>query len=552
MQNKTQKAAKDRLRKLNNDQLQIILEEHKLWLKTNGKEGKQAELSRTDLSNRNLSFANLERAILSASNLTNAKLINANLNKAILRKTLLIKANLNYAYLSGATLTSADLQNASCVKTMFEEALINKARFDGAELDSTNFINVFTGQQSIEELLENAEKHNLILDEDDYVMDVMDRQLDPPDLYIRKDTDRENEEKTIMSSNNNKLFNLLMEETPKINDIIDIDDIDDEDKIIEIADRSFRNNNKNNHSNNQYDNKMGNSITAASNSIGELDLLAKQYEVESKESQLKIKEQTLESKELRLTDKETELNQREQELNTKEEEIDAKSWSNIGIKEEKDEVEISPYTGKDDAKIEADDEETKDDEETVFTNTSYNTREWKRRNAFNIPGGHVNKRALIMGGAVVIITSIIFATFLTMGTKIENFVKEKISENLLNNDGEGVPTNEEIAYSVKLDSDPNKVTENLIVLLGTHNITTLNLEEEAKQIIAGDKEAVEIRKSYSPKRLYLIGKTATNASNLVIETKSGKTITIFFKVLDNVEVGDFNGEIKVSTKAEEK
>ncbi len=111
---------------------------------------------------------------------------------------------------------------------------------------------------------------------------------------------------------------------------------------------------------------------------------------------------------------------------------------------------------------------------------------------------------------------------------------------------------EEIPYVLELDSDPEQVVENPTAILGIGNVTTLDLEEQPKEIIVGDKEVVEISKSRSnPKRFYLVGKAVTSGSNIVIETKSGKTLTIFFKVVEHANVGDFNGQIKISAKKKE-
>ncbi len=112
---------------------------------------------------------------------------------------------------------------------------------------------------------------------------------------------------------------------------------------------------------------------------------------------------------------------------------------------------------------------------------------------------------------------------------------------------------EEIPFQVEIDANPDKVQDNPTVVLGVGNATTLDLEERPKEIIVGDKELVEITKSSSnPKRLYLVGKGATSGSNLIIETASGKTISVFFKVVENVSVGDFNGQVKVKNDVENK
>lgn len=56
------------------EELNVILENHKLWLETSGKEGVRADLSEADLSEANLSEANLSRANLSRADLSGANL----------------------------------------------------------------------------------------------------------------------------------------------------------------------------------------------------------------------------------------------------------------------------------------------------------------------------------------------------------------------------------------------------------------------------------------------------------------------------------------------
>ena len=81
------------------NELNKIIDNHKLWLKTNGEQGERADLRNANLRNANLSNANLSNANLSNANLSNANLSNANLRNANLRN-----ANLSYADLINAVL----------------------------------------------------------------------------------------------------------------------------------------------------------------------------------------------------------------------------------------------------------------------------------------------------------------------------------------------------------------------------------------------------------------------------------------------------------------
>ena len=88
-------------------ELKEILDQHKLWIESEGKQGAVARLLRENLVRANLTDANLRNVILNGSNITDADIRNANLTKADIRNT-----NLNGANLTGANLSGADLHNA--------------------------------------------------------------------------------------------------------------------------------------------------------------------------------------------------------------------------------------------------------------------------------------------------------------------------------------------------------------------------------------------------------------------------------------------------------
>ena len=87
--------------------MEEILENHKKWLETDGKEGKRANLSDADLRNADLTGASLRGADLRNANLRNANLRGANLYDAILRDASLRGADLRNANLRGANLYGA-------------------------------------------------------------------------------------------------------------------------------------------------------------------------------------------------------------------------------------------------------------------------------------------------------------------------------------------------------------------------------------------------------------------------------------------------------------
>ena len=118
---------------MHKNNLNIILEKHKLWLKTNGLEGEIANLSEADLSDANLSRANLSEANLSEANLSRADLYKADLFKANLSRANLSRANLSEANLSEANLYKADLFKANLSRA-------NLSRADLFKIQNKNII----------------------------------------------------------------------------------------------------------------------------------------------------------------------------------------------------------------------------------------------------------------------------------------------------------------------------------------------------------------------------------------------------------------------------
>ena len=94
-------------------ELDKIIDNHKLWLKSGGREGCRADLSYANLRYANLSYANLSSANLSYADLSSANLRYADLSSANLSYANLSSANLSYANLRYANLSSANLSSAN-------------------------------------------------------------------------------------------------------------------------------------------------------------------------------------------------------------------------------------------------------------------------------------------------------------------------------------------------------------------------------------------------------------------------------------------------------
>jgi hypothetical protein len=115
------------------EELDAILEAHKLWLSSGFIQGKQADLSYADLR-----YANLRYANLSYANLRYANLRYANLSYANLRSANLSSANLSYANLRSANLSYADLSYADLRYANLSSANLSYANLRSANLSSAN------------------------------------------------------------------------------------------------------------------------------------------------------------------------------------------------------------------------------------------------------------------------------------------------------------------------------------------------------------------------------------------------------------------------------
>ncbi|EPO6754308.1 pentapeptide repeat-containing protein [Listeria monocytogenes] len=121
---------------MNQEELDIILENHGKWLRNEG--GEKADLSNADLKNTNLRFANLRLAYLRGANLRLAYLRGANLRFADLRGADLRGADLRGADLSNVNLSIADLNNANLSNADLSNVNLSNANFRGVDLSDAN------------------------------------------------------------------------------------------------------------------------------------------------------------------------------------------------------------------------------------------------------------------------------------------------------------------------------------------------------------------------------------------------------------------------------
>jgi uncharacterized protein YjbI with pentapeptide repeats len=130
-------------REISEEELKQILEEHKKWVESDGKEGKRAYLIKRNLKQYDFNGANLQQANLSGANLQDASFEEANLQKAELGETNLQKAYLWNANLRDATLSKANLQEAYLLGANLQDASLKEANLQKAFLLGANLQNAY-------------------------------------------------------------------------------------------------------------------------------------------------------------------------------------------------------------------------------------------------------------------------------------------------------------------------------------------------------------------------------------------------------------------------
>ena len=126
------------LRKITQEELDMIIKKHKRWLVTYRKEGESADLSYVDLSYASLCGMYLFGANLSGANLAWTNLSGATLAYANLRHAYLFGASLSGANLTGVNLEGADLEDADLTGADLPCANLSHADLAFADLSRAN------------------------------------------------------------------------------------------------------------------------------------------------------------------------------------------------------------------------------------------------------------------------------------------------------------------------------------------------------------------------------------------------------------------------------
>ncbi len=146
-------------RRIDAKSLKKILDEHKRWISSNGKEGKRADLSKVDFSKADLSRIYLPRTVLSQAILANANLSGANLELADLSEAILANANLSGVILEFSDLSKVDLSKADLSGSNISDSDLSGANLENANLKKADLSGVnLTGAS-----LRDADLHKSIL-----------------------------------------------------------------------------------------------------------------------------------------------------------------------------------------------------------------------------------------------------------------------------------------------------------------------------------------------------------------------------------------------------
>jgi len=137
-------------RKFDNNNLDDILKNHKLWLDSNGENGKRANLYLADLSNKDFNNVDFRKAILHGAKFDNSDLIGADFREAHLSPANTdtkaeIKTSFKFtksisAKFQNAVMNKCEFNHANLYTANFRNAVLEMANFDNADLTETSFI----------------------------------------------------------------------------------------------------------------------------------------------------------------------------------------------------------------------------------------------------------------------------------------------------------------------------------------------------------------------------------------------------------------------------
>lgn len=135
--------------KYNGDNLNAVLEDHRIWLESNKKLGGRADFEGVDLRGTAFKDAKLTAANFKSANLRGVNIEGANLRGADLRGVDFSRANLRNADLRGADLRGAYFEYANLRSAHLEGAQLEDVYFEGSNLSFTCIKGFYIGKHFI-------------------------------------------------------------------------------------------------------------------------------------------------------------------------------------------------------------------------------------------------------------------------------------------------------------------------------------------------------------------------------------------------------------------
>jgi uncharacterized protein YjbI with pentapeptide repeats len=125
-------------REISEEELKQILEDHKKWLESDGKEGNQANFENANLEGKSGHRANFEKVNLKGVRFRNSNINHGMLNETILDSAVFYKASLKQADFRKAKLNNSDFRKADLTIARFQKAQLKEANFEKAILINTH------------------------------------------------------------------------------------------------------------------------------------------------------------------------------------------------------------------------------------------------------------------------------------------------------------------------------------------------------------------------------------------------------------------------------
>lgn len=150
--------------------IQLVLDEHKKFLDSDGNEGSRASFKNKSLRGKNLKGVDLREAMLQGTKFQNANLQHANLSGAFIKGADFTDAKLQWANLSNTNLQDSVFRDAKLTGTNLENSNLESATLTGASmqqanLSNANLININLSEINLQDTnLSNANMQNCILD----------------------------------------------------------------------------------------------------------------------------------------------------------------------------------------------------------------------------------------------------------------------------------------------------------------------------------------------------------------------------------------------------